>query len=253
MQMELLWLSHKEPQAFQIVDNRPVVIGRRKDCDIVLPDKTVSRRHAEVFVKHGHFQLHNLSQTNAIFIYSKQNVEFEQQAVLKRGDAIQLGIKQLRLLSVQRLADGHILKLGTAQKTYFVSAKQPILIGRHENCDIVLENKTVSRQHAEIFSQHGHIYVRTLSQRSPLYLHLRQRLAQGKIMSLKTGDAFKLGPTQIRTQAVVDLLPQTAQDLAGQTLGSLYHVKCHNCQHQVKATEKDCPWCGLVLACGLTI
>ncbi len=246
--MELLWSKDMKPHTYQLVDKPSIIIGRRQDCDIVLKDKTVSRRHAEIFIEHDRYHLHNLSQTNTILVYTKQKLEHKQSSVLKRGDSIQLGTRQIRLLSVQKFTEGLMLELGTLRKTYFISNKQPITLGRDETCDIVIDNWTVSRRHAEIFSKNGYIYIRNLSQSNCISLHIGQRLQQGGVILIKSGDAFKLGPTHICTQSILGLTNDISQ-----TLARLYKVKCHSCHQNVKSTLKDCPWCGAVLACGVTI
>ncbi len=114
--MELLWSKNMKPHTYQLVDKPSIIIGRRKDCDIVLEDKTISRRHAEIFSEHNRYHLHNLSQTNTILVYTKQKLEHEQRSVLKRGDSIQLASRQIRVLSVQKFAKGHMLELGSLRK-----------------------------------------------------------------------------------------------------------------------------------------
>ena len=70
-----------------------VVLGRSRDCDVVLDDKNVSRRHAEL-VRHGDgFVLRDLDSTNG----SAVNGRRVRQADVKAGDLISLGTVTLRL------------------------------------------------------------------------------------------------------------------------------------------------------------
>ena len=70
-----------------VIERRAVVLGRSRDCDIVLDDKSVSRRHAEL-VRHGDgFLLRDLDSTNGSSVNGKRIRE----AAVEPGDDIVLG------------------------------------------------------------------------------------------------------------------------------------------------------------------
>lgn len=46
-----------------------------------------------------------------------------------------------------------------------------VLLGRHPNCQIVLDNAAVSRHHAQILESHGHYYLEDLRSRNHTYLN----------------------------------------------------------------------------------
>ena len=70
-----------------VIERRAVVLGRSRDCDIVLDDKSVSRRHAEL-VRHGDgFLLRDLDSTNGSSVNGKRIRE----AAVEPGDDIILG------------------------------------------------------------------------------------------------------------------------------------------------------------------
>ncbi len=70
---------------------RDMVIGRQTDCDVVLADENVSRRHAELIPSADTFELSDLGSTNGI----KVNGKTCGRAVLKDGDAIEIGTVKL--------------------------------------------------------------------------------------------------------------------------------------------------------------
>ncbi|HMP78159.1 MAG TPA: SpoIIE family protein phosphatase [Pirellulaceae bacterium] len=53
-----------------------------------------------------------------------------------------------------------------AEAKRFYLDSQPLVIGRSPNCDIVIDDPSVSRRHAEVYEQHGQFYVRDLSSRN---------------------------------------------------------------------------------------
>jgi hypothetical protein len=76
-----------------VLDRRAVVLGRSRECDIVLEDKSVSRRHAEL-VRHGDgFLLRDLDSTNGSAVNGKR---IRESPVLP-GDDITLGTVALTL------------------------------------------------------------------------------------------------------------------------------------------------------------
>jgi pSer/pThr/pTyr-binding forkhead associated (FHA) protein len=70
----------------------PVVIGREAGCDIVVPNKDVSRRHAEIFVSPQGYVLVD-SSTNGTFVNGDR---IEAQRVLARADVIKIGDHEFR-------------------------------------------------------------------------------------------------------------------------------------------------------------
>ena len=72
---------------------RPVLtLGRARECDIVVDDPSVSRRHAELRRGPGGFTLVDLSSTNGTQVNGKKI----EQAEVADGDRIMLGQTELR-------------------------------------------------------------------------------------------------------------------------------------------------------------
>jgi hypothetical protein len=70
-----------------VIDRRAVVLGRSRECDVVLDDRSVSRRHAEL-VRHGDgFLLRDLDSTNGSAVNGKRIRE----AAVEPGDDITVG------------------------------------------------------------------------------------------------------------------------------------------------------------------
>lgn len=83
------------PKAFLILDGRRtinlretvVTLGRRLDNQVILDDPRVSRNHAQLRLRFGHYVLYNLSSTGGTFV-NDQRIE---ECVLRPGDVISLG------------------------------------------------------------------------------------------------------------------------------------------------------------------
>ncbi len=68
-------------------------VGRREDCDVVVSDPSVSRRHARLVFREGEWILMDLDSTNGSIV----NGERVARCVLKPGDHLLLGNEQLKV------------------------------------------------------------------------------------------------------------------------------------------------------------
>jgi hypothetical protein len=75
-------------QHTQTVGSAGAVLGRSRDCDVVLDDPNVSRHHAEVRPSGGSWIVNDLGSTNGIKLNGRRIRGPES---LKRGDVIELG------------------------------------------------------------------------------------------------------------------------------------------------------------------
>lgn len=74
-----------------VVTGDPFVIGRSRECDLVLDDPNVSRRHAELRREDGGWVVQDLGSTNGI----KLNGRRSRGGPLSPGDEITLGLSRL--------------------------------------------------------------------------------------------------------------------------------------------------------------
>jgi hypothetical protein len=87
--------ARSAPRAFLILEGErtvtlsaPVVnLGRRLDSDIILDDPRVSRSHAQLRLRFGHYMIYDLGSSGGTFVNGQRVVEF----VLRPGDVISLG------------------------------------------------------------------------------------------------------------------------------------------------------------------
>jgi pSer/pThr/pTyr-binding forkhead associated (FHA) protein len=69
------------------------VLGRSRDCDIVLSDSNVSRRHAELRPTAAGWTIQDLGSTNGVRVNGRQ---IDGQQPVNGGDRIELGTAQMR-------------------------------------------------------------------------------------------------------------------------------------------------------------
>jgi hypothetical protein len=75
-----------------IVGSSGAVIGRSRECDVVLDDANVSRRHAEIRPSGGSWIVLDLGSTNGLKVNGRR---IDGAQSLKSGDALELGSSRL--------------------------------------------------------------------------------------------------------------------------------------------------------------
>jgi pSer/pThr/pTyr-binding forkhead associated (FHA) protein len=124
-----------------------------------------------------------------------------------------------------------------------------VTIGRHPECDIVLDDPRVSHRHALVFAQKSNFYLRNLSQTNAIYLNYGARqLARGECAILKPGHNFQIGLITLEVTFIKKLPTGTIVELVKPV-----QVRCARCRQTVDLDLKDCPWCGASLANAVTI
>jgi phosphoserine phosphatase RsbU/P len=74
-------------QLFQL-DRELTIIGRNPDCDLVLPPKSVSRKHAAILRKTAGFELKDIGSTRGTFVNGRKLTE---PLLLEDGQTLQIG------------------------------------------------------------------------------------------------------------------------------------------------------------------
>ena len=85
--MQLKYINHDGSKvAFQLSE-RPIIIGRNPEADLVINDHRASRIHCGLRYLDGAFHIKDLKSKNGTFV-NNQRIEY---AELKPGDRIQIG------------------------------------------------------------------------------------------------------------------------------------------------------------------
>jgi pSer/pThr/pTyr-binding forkhead associated (FHA) protein len=74
----------------ELLGSRGAVLGRSRDCDIVVEDVNVSRRHAEVRPSGGSWTVRDLGSTNGVKVNGRR-LEPTRAQSLKPGDVVEIG------------------------------------------------------------------------------------------------------------------------------------------------------------------
>jgi pSer/pThr/pTyr-binding forkhead associated (FHA) protein len=179
-----------DPNTVYETDQREFVLGRSKQCAIVIHDPHISRVQARIRFQDNRYTIENRGR-NPIHVNGLATTG----QFLNAGDEITLGKTNLRFqtdplfddppqpmviddqtIAVTSLQDqvlGPRLALTTntgATKTYPLF-KTSLFIGRSEDADIDLKDPSVSRKHGIIELRDNGYYVKNFSQTNPLLLN----------------------------------------------------------------------------------
>jgi len=79
---------------FPLINDKPIVVGRSSELDMVLVEDMVSRKHARIIMQQDQIWIEDLGSTNGTFV----NGEKIKRSRLKEGDRILIGTSILKVL-----------------------------------------------------------------------------------------------------------------------------------------------------------
>ena len=191
-----------------------LTIGRSGICEIVLNDPGASRQHARLHRTEGAFAIEDLGSTNGTWLRG----ESISRAPLRIGEAVRIANSTLRLQQAapEAIAEPNPqtvdeltmtlsssamemelpdlsqprLVIHTPWRTWEVLlAPEVTLIGRQSDCQVVLPDANVSRQHARIVREADQFILTDLDSHNGTWLN-DQRIEKH---TLQPGDSFRIG------------------------------------------------------------
>ena len=94
-----LRIQEEDRERLFTIGDRPIVIGRAPDCDLHLPNESISRQHARIAREDEGWLLRDLGSKNG----SRVNTFQVGEQVLRNGDRIDLGEEILRYVLEKRV------------------------------------------------------------------------------------------------------------------------------------------------------
>lgn len=197
-------------------------LGRAEDSTIRLTERNISRLHARLFRQGDNdWTIEDKNSYTGSFVNGER---LAAPRTLKHGDTIQLGDYRLELMdesqqavdarsidalvSAAQLPDRFVVVQGPGVGTVYPLTEQKLLIGRGEECQIALDDASVSRVHVEVLrTEHG---LMILDQGSSNGLRING--ADLPSAMLRSGDVVELGDVRLKfvPAGVEDVVTQAA-------------------------------------------
>lgn len=229
MKPKVRLIPKDRPDACYATDQDDFLIGRAKECAVVLEDQTVSRQQARIRFEDGKYNVYNLGK-NPLYVNDQ---EVDRAHPLKEGDLIAFGETELvfhadqeeDVASEDLTVDGGTILFQPAQRkvsgprlvvtgprgesSVFPIDKAQLMIGRKEGADVLLQDSSVSRRHCMIEEREEGFFARNISQTNPLLL-------EGKLISetrLYSGNQLGIGSFTLSflSDRPEDAQPETAK------------------------------------------
>jgi len=143
--------------------NKPVVaIGRSTEAnDLVLTSPEISRNHARIISQNNKFTVENTGGMNPILI-NGNFLEKGDSIILEHGDRFNIGKDIFRFWEARRTRTLFSLLIRKDKKILrqIDCRKDKITLGRQaKHCDVILDNRYVSAEHAAIYLEKGRFWV----------------------------------------------------------------------------------------------
>jgi pSer/pThr/pTyr-binding forkhead associated (FHA) protein len=183
-------------------------VGRAEDSTIRLTERNISRAHARIYREgDDEWQIEDKGSYTGSFVNGER---VSGKRTLKHGDTIQLGDYRLELMDEEQqavdakaldaavtaaqLPDRLVVVQGPNVGTVYPLLEHKLLIGRGEECQIALDDASVSRVHVEVLrTEHG---LMILDQGSSNGLRING--ADLPSAMLRSGDVVELGDVRLK-------------------------------------------------------
>ncbi|MBF0458764.1 MAG: FHA domain-containing protein [Nitrospirae bacterium] len=200
------------PEDVVYIKSEEVLIGRAGECNLRLEDSYISRRHARVYLKQDSYYIEDL---NSKFGVSVNGCKISEQR-LNSGDIILLGKKTIIFTNPAQEDDNKTIaapvmeNIGTKSgrfilvritspgetKEHCTLTSQGVSIGRKGgNNTVVLDDFSVSKNHARVWLEKGKVYVEDLNSTNGTFVG-EQMIPAGEAFELSTGNNLKIGTSQ---------------------------------------------------------
>jgi len=194
------WLLIVEDRLGVVSDQREildgiVVAGRSRQCDLVLPSESVSRRHARFSLQSGRLLVEDLGSSNGLWLGDQR---VQEARYLEDGDVLRLGEFRIRVQGPRgQMEDLPRLRLvgrspGVRDQVTELS-QDVMMVGRGRDCGLVLLDPSVSRNHARLLVRSdGSVIVEDLDSANGVFVNDSRVRAR----ELANGDLLRFGDVE---------------------------------------------------------
>lgn len=165
-----------------------ITLGRDSGNDIVIDSTLASRRHAELVLKQDGYHIVDMESTNGL-LFNDQKITDK---LLANGDSVWIS----DAISLTFKYSIPVQEPASAPEKLAVKGRTTLTIGRHPDCDIVLDHPIVSRQHARLVwsEQEKTHYIEDLGSTNGTIVN--NHTVTGRVR-LNSGDIIHVGPLKL--------------------------------------------------------
>ncbi len=214
--------THEEQEYF--MPQETIVFGRTNTCDIELPAKSVSRKHAEIIREDQDYFVTDLKSGNGTFLNNKKIKPLEKN-LLRTGDVIRIEDYEIRFQlaedamdqPVEEDTDTDILEIklikkmlkaldtddspslevlngvAAGKKLMIGEGQEEYMIGRDAQANLSIDEGVLSRHHAKLSKKWGGIVISDLESKNGVFVN-NEKISE---KLLRDGDKIMLGTIKL--------------------------------------------------------
>lgn len=188
--------------------------GYDDESDIAIPLPQVSARHAEIARDQNRYVIRDLGSTNGTFV----NGHRVEAAVIRVGDVIGLGSYEFKFGRdiVERIPAPDTRGPNTMALAAPDFLREPVVVGREIDCDIVLDAPQISRHHAEFIFTGTGWRLRDLGSANGTFVNDRSRRIDEAVVT--DDDVVFFGSYRFPVTRIRDFLDTGSADVQGGTV-----------------------------------
>lgn len=176
------------------------ILGRSSNCDIVLPADNVSRQHSRLFTKDNALFVADMDSANGTYVNGQK---ISKPTLLLDGSVFRIGDFHIHVQGgVQSVAQATIflrlIGLNRSVKDEVFEVKEKTsLVGRGNDCQIVIIDPSISRVHARFLAlDAGTVLVKDMGSANGIYVNNKRV----NTWELRSGDALKIGDLEFKVE-----------------------------------------------------
>jgi len=205
--LKLVLKGNEGPSMETSVTGRPIIIGRGEGSTLLINDSSISLNHAKVTTRQGKVYIKDLDSSNGVFV-NGQRISTAKAKNIIPGDEIKIGLNVFHLeessddtdsektMIIEKAVTGPSLKLvlkGDKEESMETSVtSKPIIIGRGEGSTLLLNDSSVSLNHAKITLRLGKVYIKDLGSTNGVFIN-DKKISTSKAKNITAGDEIKIG------------------------------------------------------------
>lgn len=200
------------PEDILYIKSGEVLIGRSGECNLMLEDSYVSRRHARVYYKQDNYFIEDLNSKFGVSVNGRKVSEQR----LNSGDIILIGKKTIIFTNPAEESDTNtsggtivedndrargrfmLLRITASgeKKEHYQLTPEGITIGRlRGNSTIKLDDFSVSKNHARVWLEQDKVFVEDLNSKNGTFVGDKM-IPRGEAFELPRGKNIKIGSSQ---------------------------------------------------------